>query len=256
MPARVIKLTLEYDGTDYVGWQVQPNGPSIQAAVESALSQILATPVRVTGAGRTDSGVHARGQVASFVTERDLPLKAFVAGMNGLLPHDIAVVTAESCRPDFDARRSARGKTYRYTIANRRTRAPLRRRQAWIVFQRLDVEAMKAAALPLVGEHDFSAFRAADCPASTPVREIRLLDVNADGETLSIEVEGTAFLKHMVRNIVGTLVAAGGGDLQATDVPAILASKDRSTAGPTAPPQGLCLMSVSYPEGLVSERYP
>ncbi len=253
---RVIKLTVEYDGTAYVGWQVQPNGPSIQSKLEEALAALVGEPTRVTGAGRTDAGVHARAQVASFRTPRDLPLKAFVAGMNGLLPRDIAVIHAEECRPDFDARRSARGKIYRYRIVNRPTRAPLSARYAWEVFRPLDLAPMQRAALSLVGEHDFSAFRAADCPAENPVREVRRLEVLPGPDGLAIEVEATAFLKHMVRNFVGTLVEVGAGARDPEDPGRVLAGRDRTRAGPTAPPQGLCLMRVLYVDGHALGGYP
>jgi tRNA pseudouridine38-40 synthase len=243
---RTIKLTLEYDGTDYVGWQVQPNGRSIQAELERALSKLLKEPVKVTGAGRTDSGVHARGQVASFTTARAVPLRAFVAGVSALLPRDIAVVDAEEREPGFDARRSARGKIYRYRIVNRPVRAPLERRWCWEIFRPLDVDAMSRAAGALVGRHDFSAFRASDCEAATTVREVRRLEVGREGERLVIEIEATAFLKHMVRNIVGTLAEVGLGKRQPGSVEQVLASRDRTLAGVTAPAHGLCLEKVFY----------
>ena len=245
---RTLKLTLEYDGTDYVGWQIQPNGPSIQAALEAALAQLLGEPVRVTGAGRTDAGVHAAAQVASLRTGKGLPLKAFVAGTNGLLPKDIAVTDAQEMREGFDARRSARGKIYRYRIANRPCRSPLERRFAWEVFRPLDVSAMRAAAAPLLGRHDFSAFRASDCEAKGAVRELRRLEVARDGAAVIVEAEATAFLKHMVRNIVGTLAEVGLGRRAADAIPELLASGDRTRAGATAPPQGLCLIKVFYDE--------
>jgi len=244
---RTIKLTLEYDGTDYVGWQVQPNGPSIQAALETALATLLKQEVRVTGAGRTDAGVHALGQVASFQTERAIPLKAFFAGTNGLLPKDIAVVAAEEVGSDFDARRSARGKHYRYKVVNRRARAPLERRYAWEVFLPLDLERMRAAAAPLLGVHDFGAFRASDCEARNAVRELRRLEILRQGETVMFEVEGSAFLKHMVRNLVGTLVEVGLGRREPGSIEALLASRNRTLAGATAPAHGLCLVEVRYP---------
>lgn len=256
MSARVIKLTLEYDGTDYVGWQVQPNGLSVQAVVETSLAKLLGESVRVTGAGRTDAGVHAHGQVASLRTARRLPLKAFVAGLNGLLPGDIAVVRAEECDPGFDARKSARGKIYRYRIANRPTRSPLLRRQAWELFAPLHVEAMRRAAPSLLGRHDFSAFCAADGAAKNPVREVRRLDVAEDGELIVVEVEADALLRHMVRTLVGTLVEVGLGKRAPGSVAGLLSSRDRALAGPTAPAQGLCLWSVRYPDGHAREAFP
>jgi tRNA pseudouridine38-40 synthase len=243
----VVKLTLEYDGTRYVGWQVQPNGPSIQAEVERALAALHGAPRRVTAAGRTDAGVHARGQVVSFEEERPLPLAAYVKGMNALLPEDVAV-RAASVEPDgFDARRSARGKRYRYVIENWDTRAPLTRLQAWQLFGPLDVGAMREAARHLVGRHDFAAFQAADCAAHHAVREIRRLEVLGEpGGRIELVVEATAFVKHMVRNLVGTLVEVGRGKRAPASLPALLAGGDRKAAGPTAPPQGLCLEEVFY----------
>ena len=243
---QTIKLTLEYDGTNYVGWQLQPNGPSIQGALEAALAKLLKQPVRVTGAGRTDSGVHALGQVASFQSPLDLPLKAYLAGISSLLPNDIAVVAAEQMPEGFCARRSARGKIYRYRIVNRPCRAPLERLQAWEIFRPLDDAAMRAAAPALVGRHDFSAFRASDCEASTTVREVRRLEVRREGAVVTVEIEATAFLKHMVRNIVGTLVEVGHGRRPADSLAGLLASGDRDRAGATAPAHGLCLVEVFY----------
>jgi len=243
----VVKLVLEYDGTRYVGWQVQPNGPSIQAEVERALAALHEGPRRVTAAGRTDAGVHARGQVVSFREERPLPLAAYVKGMNALLPDDVAVREA-SVEPDgFDARRSASGKRYRYRIENAATRAPLTARVAWQVFRPLDVAAMREAATHLVGRHDFAAFQAADCAARHAVREVRRLEVTGEpGGRIDVVVEATAFVKHMVRNVVGTLVEVGEGRRAPGSLPALLAGGDRTRAGRTAPPQGLCLEAVFY----------
>jgi tRNA pseudouridine38-40 synthase len=242
-----VKLVLAYDGTRYAGWQLQQNGPSIQAAVERALSTLHKEPVRITGAGRTDAGVHALGQVASFAVERPLPVAAYVKGMNDLLPEDVAVCEAEVCEGPFDARRDARGKRYRYRIDNAPTRAPLSRRQAWQLFRPLDAAAMRAAAAPLLGRHDFGAFRAASCEAHHAVRELRRLDVIGEGGgRIEVVAEATAFLKHMVRNIVGTLVDVGLGARSAASMADLLARRDRTLAGRTAPPQGLVLEEVFY----------
>jgi len=242
-----VKLVLEYDGTRYVGWQFQLNGPSIQAEVERALATLHRAPRRVTAAGRTDAGVHALGQVVSFQEERPLPLAAYVKGMNALLPPDIAVREAALLPDGFDARRHARGKRYRYRIQNVPTRAPLTRNLAWQVFRPLDVSAMRQAAAPLVGTHDFSAFRAADCEARHAVREVRRLEVlgEARGE-IQVVAEATAFLKHMVRNLVGTLVEVGLGTRAPDSTAALLGTRDRARAGKTAPPHGLCLEEVYY----------
>lgn len=245
-----VKLTLEYDGTRYVGWQVQPNGPSIQSELTRALTQLLGAPVSVSAAGRTDAGVHAQGQVVCFDTERTLPLKAYWMGLNGHLPEDIAVVRAEEVPPDFDPRRWSHGKRYRYRISNRPSRSPLRRHTHWEVFAPLNVEAMRLGASLLLGRHDFSAFRAADCQAKHAVREVRRVDVEGtSGDAISLVVEGTAFLKHMVRNIAGTLVHVGNDRHPPAWVAEVLASRDRKGAGPTAPPQGLVMEAVFYGDG-------
>ncbi|ABS28369.1 tRNA pseudouridine(38-40) synthase TruA [Anaeromyxobacter sp. Fw109-5] len=243
----VVKLVLEYDGTRYVGWQVQPNGPSIQAEVERALATLHKEPRRVTAAGRTDAGVHARGQVVSFPEARPLPLAAYVKGMNALLPDEVAV-RAASVEPDgFDARRSARGKRYRYVLENLETRAPLSRLQAWQLFGALDVGAMREASRHLLGRQDFAAFQAADCACDHAVREVHRLDVLGEPSgRVELVVEATAFVKHMVRNFVGTLVEVGKGRRRAEDMPALVASRDRTRAGRTAPPQGLFLEEVFY----------
>lgn len=244
---RTIQLTLEYDGTDYVGWQVQANGRSIQGEVEKALAALLKTaPVKVTGAGRTDSGVHALGQVATFRTESAAPLKAFVLGLNSLLPKDIAVRAASERPEGFDARRSARGKLYRYRVVNRPVRTPLAQRYAWELYSPLDEGAMGRAARSLLGRHDFSAFRASDCEAPHAVRELRKLSVVRDGEEVTFDVEATAFLKHMVRNLVGTLVEVGQGRRPESSIAELLAARDRARAGATAPARGLCLVQVFY----------
>jgi tRNA pseudouridine38-40 synthase len=243
----VVKLILSYDGTRFVGWQVQPNGRSVQSEVEKALETLHKAPRRVTAAGRTDAGVHARAQVVSFPEARPLPLSAYVKGMNALLPEDVAVRSA-SIEPDgFDARRSARGKRYRYVIENAPSREPLGRLQAWQLFGSLDVAAMREAARHLVGRHDFAAFQAADCASDHAVREVRRLDVlgEANGR-IEIAVEATAFVKHMVRNIVGTLVEVGQGRREPGSIPDLVRRGDRREAGRTAPPQGLFLEEVFY----------
>ncbi len=243
----VVKLILEYDGTRYVGWQVQPNGPSVQAEVERALEALHKGPRRVIAAGRTDAGVHALGQVCSFAEAAPLPLKAYVQGMNALLPQEIAV-RAATLEPDgFDARRSASGKRYRYRIENLTTRAPLSLRVAWQIFKPLDVAAMQRAAAPLLGRHDFACFQASDCACAHAVREIRRCEVvGATGGRIDVVLEASAFVKHMVRNITGTLVEVGQGKRAADSIERLLFAKDRRLAGPTAPPQGLCLEEVFY----------
>ncbi|HYY53485.1 MAG TPA: tRNA pseudouridine(38-40) synthase TruA [Myxococcales bacterium] len=250
----VLKLTLEYDGTGFVGWQLQPNGRSVQEELEKGIARLCGEPVRVTGAGRTDAGVHARGQVASLRAPRELPLKAWTAGLNALLPDDVACVRAEIAPDGFDARRWARGKRYSYAILQTAVRSPLERARAWEIRRPLDVEAMRRAAPALIGMHDFSALRASDCPARTTLREVRRLEIRERGPRVELIVEATAFLKHMVRNIVGTLVEVGHGRRDAGSLAALLESRDRTRAGPTAPPHGLTLEEVFYLPGNADPR--
>jgi tRNA pseudouridine38-40 synthase len=243
----VVKLVLEYDGTRYVGWQVQPNGPSIQAEVERALEVLHKAPRRVVAAGRTDAGVHALGQVASFFEREPLPVKAYVQGMNALLPPEVAVRQASIEPEDFDARHSASGKRYRYRIENGQTRAPLSRHTAWQVFRPLDADAMRAASVHLLGRHDFACFQAADCACAHAVRTIHRCDVTGEsGGRIDLLLQATAFVRHMVRNVAGTLCDVGMGKRTPESLRALLLTRDRSLAGPTAPPQGLCLEEVLY----------
>jgi tRNA pseudouridine38-40 synthase len=246
-PVPVVKLVLAYDGTRYAGWQVQPNGPSIQAEVERALEELCGAPRRVTAAGRTDAGVHARAQVCSFPEAEPLPLTAYVKGMNALLPEDVAAVAASIEPEGFDARRSARGKRYRYRIENLRTRFPIGRAYAWQVYRPLDAAAMREAAALLVGRHDFAAFQAADCEARHAVRDLSRLEVLGErGATIEVVAEATAFVKHMVRNLVGTLVEVGRGRREPGWAREVLEGRDRTRAGPTAPARGLTLDEVFY----------
>jgi len=241
-----IKLIIEYDGTDYVGWQVQPNGVSVQQRVELALEQLLEAKVRVHSSGRTDAGVHAVGMVCHLDTERQLPLTAWREGVNRFLPETIAVRQAEEVDEQFHARFSAKGKRYRYTVLRSDVRMPLQRRTCWQIRQPLDLAAMQAAAEQFVGVHDFAAFRTSGCGAETTQREIFSIKFSEAGELLYIDVCGSGFLKNMVRMMVGTLVEVGRGKRPAGDVAQLLAGC--STLGPalTAPAQGLCLMEVWY----------
>jgi tRNA pseudouridine38-40 synthase len=256
----VLKLTLEYDGAPFVGWQMQPNGPSVQGAVEEAIAKLCGSVVRVTGAGRTDAGVHARGQVCSFEPPRELPLSAWTSGLSAHLPEAIACARAEEAPPGFDARRWARGKRYVYSILRSPQRSPLWRGRAWEIRRPLDVEAMRAALPALLGRHDFSALRAADCPARTTVREVRRLELNVeprrDAELIELTIEATAFLKHMVRNVVGTLVEVAHGKRTPESIAELLDSRDRTRAGPTAPPHGLVLDEVFYLPGNADPHAP
>jgi tRNA pseudouridine38-40 synthase len=247
--SRCVKLTVAYDGTDFAGWQLQPRQRTVQGVLEAGLEKLLGRPSRIMAAGRTDAGVHAEGQVVSVPLEPSerLPEKAFVGGLNGFLPMDVAVRSAEFPPPGFDARRSSRGKHYRYRILNRPYRSPLQRLTHWELFPPLDIAAMDAAAWHFVGEHDFSAFRAADCPAKTTTRIDRFsVQANAAEREIVIDVRGTAFLKHMVRNLVGTLAFVGRHRLRPEDIPKLIAGRDRKRAGPTAPAHGLCLIEVYY----------
>jgi tRNA pseudouridine38-40 synthase len=244
------RLTVEYDGTDFVGWQRQANGPSVQAAIEEALHEMLGVPTAVRGAGRTDAGVHALGQVAHFDAAARIPLHGYQRGLNALLPRSIAIRDVQEAAPDFDARFSARGKLYRYAIWTAPTRAPLRERYVWHLRRNLDTVKMEAAAALLVGKHDFNAFRAADCERHTTVRTLSRLAIArpnpSDLDLLTIEVEADAFLKNMVRIIVGTLCEVGFGKRAVSDMQRILDGRDRRQAGVTAPPQGLCMVRVDY----------
>lgn len=241
-----IKLVLEYDGSDYVGWQVQPNGVSIQQRVELALEQLLGESVRVYSSGRTDAGVHARGMICHLDTERDLPLSAWREGLNRFLPDTIAVRAAEVVADDFHARFSAKGKRYRYTLLCDDVRSPLQRHTCWRIKQPLDLPAMKLAAEQFVGEHDFAAFRTSGCGAETTTRNIFSVELTEQGRLLHIDVCGSGFLKNMVRMMVGTLIEIGRGKRPVEDVACLLAGS--SDVGPalTAPAQGLCLMEVWY----------
>jgi tRNA pseudouridine38-40 synthase len=245
MPA--IKLIIEYDGTNYCGWQIQPNGVTVQEVLEEGLRKLLGEPVRLRASGRTDAGVHAKGMVAVFSTTRTLPLAAFSHGLNNLIPPDIAIRSVEEVPPSFNPRADAVGKLYRYTILNVPTRSPLNRCTSWLIKEYLDLSAMRDAALLFIGEHDFRAFQAANCAARTTVRTITGLEITADQEGfITIDVRGTGFLRNMVRIMVGTLVAVGREKMGPGNVATLLTEGDRSMAGATAPPQGLCLMEVYY----------
>ena len=243
------RLVLEYDGTDFVGWQRQAVGTSVQDVLEQALRSVLGgEEVHVVGSGRTDSGVHALGQVASFrcVTERSGD--ALRMGLNSLLPAGVACREAQRMRDDFHAMWSARRKTYRYRILDQGERSPLRARYVWHMRTRLDVPAMARAAALVVGTHDFTSFRGGGSDAKTSVRTIFSLDVARWEDEVRVSIEGGGFLRHMVRILVGTLVDVGRRRLAPSAIGDILAAKDRARASRTAPAQGLCLVSVWYPE--------
>ena len=244
-----VKLILEYDGSRYAGWQRQPDQPTIQEAVETAVLQLTQETVSVIGAGRTDSGVHALGQVASFRIERPWTPREWIRGMNARLPEDIAVRSAEVLPDDFHARYAARGKLYEYRILNRGERPAVDRAYVWHVHKTLDQQAMEQAATFLVGSHDFSSFEGSLTDNEDPVCDLRQLSLSRQGDLLTIHAYADRFLKHMVRSIVGTLVEVGHAKRKPEAVKTILAAKDRTAAGRTAPPQGLFLVRVDYEEG-------
>jgi len=241
-----IALCVEYDGSAFHGWQTQTDGQTVQDALEKALSVIAASPVDVTCAGRTDTGVHATAQVVHFDCAAERPLSAWVRGVNALLPDAIAVRWAHAVPADFHARFSARGRRYRYVLLNRPQRPALAQGRAGWYHAPLDLAAMQAAAGHLLGEHDFSAFRAAECQAKSPVKELREARIRRQGDILLFDFEASAFLHHMVRNLVGSLVYVGKGQQPPAWIAELLAARDRRRAAPTFAPGGLYLSGVRY----------
>lgn len=238
---------VEYDGTAYNGWQRVSSGRGIQALVEDALSQVADHDVEVYCAGRTDAGVHATGQVLHFDSTSPRTERSWLLGANSNLPDDVGLTWIQPVADDFHARYSATARTYRYLILNRLVRSPLCRTRAWWLYEPVDADRMSHAAERLLGEHDFSAFRAADCQARHATRELRQIEVRREGDWISVTVSANAFLQHMVRNIVGTLVAVGKQDQPVEWVTEVLESRDRRRAGVTAPAAGLTLLHVEYP---------
>jgi tRNA pseudouridine38-40 synthase len=226
---------------------MQPHAPSIQATLNDALSQVADETVACVGAGRTDTGVHAAGQVVHFDTGAERTARSWLLGLNSNLPSDISVQWAMAVPGDFHARYSATSRVYRYRILNQQARSALEHNRAWWVRQPLDVAAMRAAAGYFIGKHDFSAFRAAACQSKSPVRTMTRLKVSGEGAMLCFEIEANAFLHHMVRNMLGTLVRIGRGEAEPVWVRDLLAAQDRKLAGMTAPAAGLTLMAVRYP---------
>jgi tRNA pseudouridine38-40 synthase len=246
---RTLKFTIQYAGTDYVGWQRQPSGLSIQQLLEDALAPIAHGFTTIHGAGRTDAGVHALAQAASASVTIALPGPTVARAMNAVLPLDVRVLTVEDMPPGFHARFDARAKTYEYRIVNAPLASAFLHRYVWHVPQPLDVEAMRTAAGALIGRHDFAGFQGAGTPVASTERTILSLDIEDGGGfdlPVVIRITGDGFLRHMVRNIVGTLVEVGVGRWDPWRPLAVLDSRDRSQAGRTAPPQGLFLTRVDY----------
>jgi tRNA pseudouridine38-40 synthase len=243
-----LRLTIEYEGEAYQGWQIQPGGPTVQEVLEKALATALREPVRVRGAGRTDAGVHACGQVAAVrVTRVPTDLHRLQKSLNALTPDDIAIREIAVVDDAFDPRRDAKSRLYEYRILNARAPSPFWRRHAWHIALPLDAIAMDAAAATLLGEHDFAAFCGADAePVRSTVRRVLESRMQTTSSVLVYRVEATAFLKHMVRNIVGTLVEVGLGQRAPESLTEILTGRDRTRAGATAPPHGLTLVAVRY----------
>lgn len=243
-----IALGLEYDGTSYNGWQRQRTGIGVQQRVEEALSEVANESIEIVCAGRTDTGVHASGQVVHFDTSSARSRRGWLLGANSNLPDDISVTWAQPVEDGFHARFSATARSYRYRILNRLERSALHRHRAWWVYDPLDATCMHRAAQALMGRHDFSAYRAAGCQASSATREIMSIGVSRSGDWVSLEVSANAFLQHMVRNITGTLVAIGRGDESEDWAETVLQSRDRKAGGAAAPPHGLMLTRVDYPD--------
>ena len=251
---RTIKLTIAYEGSGYVGWQRQPNGRSIQGLIEDSFRRIEGAPVTIIGAGRTDAGVHALGQVASARITHAIGVADLVRALNAMLPSDIRVLEAIEMPKSFDARKSSVGKVYRYRVVTGPFVSPFERRYAWHIEKPLDCRAMQDGGEAFLGEHDFAGFQATGSDVKTSVRRISRLDVNevdldrtaGGGRLMTIEVEGNGFLRHMVRTIVGTLVEVGTQQRVPADIAEVLESRNRAKAGPTAPAGVLVLVRVNY----------
>lgn len=250
-PERNIRIVVEYDGTRFLGWQMQQDGPSIQGALQDALFAVTGERPHIQAAGRTDAGVHALAQVASFRTRSLIPGWKFAPALNAHLPDEIGVHEATEASLAFDARQDARSKRYRYRVYHARERAPLEHHRAWLVRQPIDVAAIREATRPLIGEHDFESFRSAHCDADHARRDMFSIDVEVSprpprGQHVDITFHANAYCRHMCRILAGTLVEVGTGKRAPADLAAILAARDRTRAGITAPPHGLTLLEVLY----------
>jgi tRNA pseudouridine38-40 synthase len=246
---RKLKIIIEYDGSRYHGWQIQPNGITIQEVLQKTLDKITKEKITVFASGRTDSGVHAEGQVAHFSTSSIMTCKEFLMALNSLLPRDIVIRKVEEAADDFHAQYSAKRKSYRYTILSRDHPSAIKYGQYLYTQFPLNVDNMRQAARCLVGLHDFSAFRARNCEGRSPIKELFRVDITQKPDGfINIDIEGSGFLKYMVRNLVGTLLLVGHGKMPAAEVESVLLSRDRQQAGPTAQSHGLCLVNVVYPD--------
>ena len=241
-----VKLVLEYDGTCYSGWQRQPNHPTIQETIERAIHQVSQATVSVIGAGRTDAGVHALGQVASFYTARDWPASSWMRALNAVLPKDIAVCSSALMNDHFHAQHDARGKLYTYRILHRSARPTVDRAFMWHIYRPLDETAMQESTATLIGAQDFSSFEGSLTDNTNPICNLQRLAVTRHHDHIYIEAYADRFLKHMVRSIVGTVVEVGLGKRAPDSLTEVLRARDRSAAGLTAPAHGLCLMRVDY----------
>ncbi len=241
------KLTIEYDGTPFAGWQWQDDAPTVQRVLTDAFAALCGHAVRVAGAGRTDAGVHALGQVAHVDLAKDWRTDKVRDAINAhLRPHPVAILAAERVADDFDARFSARKRHYLYRIANRRPDLALDRLRAWRIPRRLNADAMHAAAQRLVGKHDFTTFRSTECQAKSPVKTLDRLDVNREGDEIVVRTSARSFLHNQVRSMVGSLAQVGDGKWSADDLGDALAAKERARCGTVAPPEGLYLVKVDY----------
>jgi len=241
-----IAIGVEYDGRSFHGWQSQPDGKTVQDTLQRALGQISERPTAIIAAGRTDTGVHALEQVVHFDTDADRPLTAWVRGVNALLPETISVRWAHPVPDEFHARFSAHGRSYRYLLLNRANRSAIYSGKAGWFHAPLDIEVMQSVTRYLLGEHDFSAFRAAECQAKSPVKNLRQLDIRQHGDMIVFDLNADAFLHHMVRNIIGCLVYVGKGKYSPDWLAEVLASRERSRAAPTFPADGLYLRHIQY----------
>lgn len=241
-------IRVAYDGTNYHGWQIQPNGTTIESELNRHLSQLLREEIHVTGASRTDSGVHARGNVAVFDTSARMPAEKISYAMNTRLPEDIRIQESREVAADFHPRRCKSVKTYEYKIYNRRFPDPCVRLYSLFYYWDLDLEAMKKAAAFLVGTHDFTSFSTARADVTDRVRTIYELNLSKEGDMITLRIRGNGFLYNMVRIITGTLLRVGGGFILPEEIPDILRAKDRERAGETARPEGLTLIKIEYPE--------